>query len=166
MSEERKVDAGFEVATEKLHTLGMVDPYCKRSLELYASGVLTSEERLYFVLLGSAKLNSAPFTANKFIATKGQPVGAAYFIVHGHLLGVDGDKLYRLGPGSVIGLAEGLAGLPYSMSVVTVGAVETRVIPVHQIASMLAKMPAGLRGIVRTVVMRTLGVDFMPSTLK
>jgi hypothetical protein len=31
---------------------------------------------------------------------------------------------------------------------------------------MLGKMPAALRGIVRTVVMRTLGLDFMPSTLK
>jgi CRP-like cAMP-binding protein len=166
MSEERKVVAGFEVAVEKLHALGVVDPYCRHSLELYASGKLTSEERLYFVLLSSATLNSAPFTANKSIVTKGQPVGAAYFVVRGQLLGVDGDKLYRLGPGSVIGLAEGLAGLPYSMSAVTVSTVETRVIPVHQIASMLGKMPAALRGIVRTVVMRTLGLDFMPSTLR
>ena len=166
MSEERKVVAGFEVAIEKLHALGVVDPYSKHSLELYASGQLTSDERLYFVLLGSNKLNSAPFTANKSIATKGQPVGAAYFVVRGQLLGVDGDHLYRLGPGSVIGLAEGLAGLPYSMSVVTVSTVETRVIPVHQIAALLAKMPTGLRGIVRTVVMRTLGLNFMPTTLQ
>ena len=97
---------------------------------------------------------------------QGHEVHAAYFIVSGHLLGIDGDTIYRLGPGSVIGLAEGLGGLPYTMTVVAVDAVQARLVSMHKVDVLLPKMPAGLRGILRSAVMRTLALKEAPEALK
>lgn len=164
--EAKEVTASFAVDTDHLHALGVVDPYAPKSLELYASGKLTSEERLYFTLWGSAQLTSCSFSARKKIVTKGTEVHAAYFIVSGNLLAIDGDTIYRLGPGSVIGLAEGLGGLPYSMTVVTVDPVQARLVAMQKVDVLLAKMPAGLRGILRSTVMRTLALTAVPEVLK
>ena len=45
--------ASFEVDIEHLHTLGVVDPTSPKSLDIFASGKLNSNERLYFSLWGS-----------------------------------------------------------------------------------------------------------------
>lgn len=164
--EAKQATASFSVDIEHLHALGVVDPYSPKSLELYSSGKLTSEERLYFTLWGSSQLSTASFSARHKLVTQGTEVHAAYFIVSGNLLGIDGDKIYRLGPGSVIGLAEGLGGLPYTMTVVAVGAVQARLISMHKVDVLLPKMPAGLRGILRSTVMRTLGLKDAPGALK
>ena len=162
----KQATASFAVDIDHLHALGVVDPYSPKSLELYSSGQLTSEERLYFTLWGSSHLSTASFSARQKLTTKGAEVHAAYFIVSGHLIGVDGDNIYRLGPGSVIGLAEGVGGLPYSMTVVAVDAVQARLISMHKVDVLLPKMPAGLRGILRSAVMRTLGLTQAPRALK
>ena len=45
--------ASFEVDIEHLHALGVVDPNSPKSLDIFASGQLNSNERLYFSLWGS-----------------------------------------------------------------------------------------------------------------
>ena len=130
--EAKQATASFSVDIEHLHALGVVDPYSPKSLELYSSGQLSSEERLYFTLWGSSQLSTASFSARQKLVTKGAEVHAAYFIVSGQMLALDGDHIYRIGPGSVIGLAEGLAGLPYSMTVVAVSAVQVRLIAIDR----------------------------------
>lgn len=164
--ESKHAVASFAVDIDHLHALGVVDPYSPKSLELYGSGKLTSEERLYFTLWGSSQLSTASFSARKRLVTKGAEVHAVYFIVSGHLLGIDGDDIYRLGPGSVIGLAEGIGGLPYSMTVVAVDSVQARLVAMHKIDGLIPKMPAGLRGILRSAVMRTLNLKQPPEALK
>ena len=164
--EAKQASGSFAVDIEHLHALGVVDPYSPKSLELYSSGQLTSEERLYFTLWGSSQLSTASFSARHKLVTKGTEVHAAYFIVSGHLLGIDGDNIYRLGPGSVIGLAEGVGGLPYSMTVVAVDAVQARLVSMHKVDVLLPKMPAGLKGILRSAVMRTLALKTTPEALK
>ena len=164
--EAKQANAGFAVDIDHLHALGVVDPYSPKSLELYGSGQLTSEERLYFTLWGSSQLSTASFSARQKLVTQGAEVHAAYFIVSGHLLGVDGNHIYRLGPGSVIGLAEGVGGLPYSMTVVAVNAVQARLVSMHKVDVLMPKLPTGLRGILRSVVMRTLALKEAPEALK
>jgi len=164
--EAKQATASFSVDIEHLHAMGVVDPYSPKSLELYSSGQLSSEERLYFTLWGSSQLSTASFSARQKLVTKGAEVHAAYFIVSGQMLALDGDHIYRIGPGSVIGLAEGLAGLPYSMTVVAVSAVQVRLIAMHKVDVLLPKMPAGLRGILRSAVMRTLALKNTPEALK
>jgi CRP-like cAMP-binding protein len=161
----KEVTSSFAVDIEHLHALGVVDPYSPQSIQLYSSGKLVSNERLYFTLWGSAELNTSLFTPRSRIATVGQAVGAAYFIINGSALGLQGDNIYRLGPGSVIGLAEGIGALNYSMTVVAVSTVQVRVIPMYVVSKLVTKMPSGLRGILKSTVMRTLNLEKPPEVL-
>ena len=151
-----EITASFEVDIEHLHKLGAVDPYSKQSLELYASGKLVSNERLYLTLWGCSELNLSLFEPKARICTAGQPAEAGYFIVTGTALGIQGSHIYRLGPGSVIGLAEGIAGIDYAMTVVAVTSLQVRVMPMGSINLLIKNMASGLRGIIRSIVMRTL----------
>ena len=45
----------FKVDIEHLHSLGVVDPSSNRSLEIFESGQLNSNERLYFAF-GALKI--------------------------------------------------------------------------------------------------------------
>jgi CRP-like cAMP-binding protein len=156
------LSASFEVDIQHLHDLGVVDPSSARSLEIFTSGQLTSNERLYFSLWGSKLLSSVSFEAKKKLFSKGEEVSVAYFIVTGSLLAIDGERIERMGPGSVICLAEGLAGLPSSKTVVTVNAVQARIIPLHKVDSFVPHLPQALRDTIRTNVMRTLGLKQLP----
>ncbi|MEK0432485.1 MAG: hypothetical protein RL700_692 [Pseudomonadota bacterium] len=156
------VSASFEVDIAHLHELGVVDPSSARSLEIFTSGQLNSNERLYFSLWGSKLLSTVSFEAKKKMFTQGEEVSVAYFVVSGHLLAIQGERIERLGPGSVICLAEGLAGLPSSKTVITVNAVQARIIPLHKVDSFIPHLPQALRDTIRTNVMRTLGVKQLP----
>lgn len=154
-----EVKASFGVDIERLHALGAVDPYSRQSLELYASGQLTSNERLYLTLWGCAELNLSLFEPKARLCSADKAAEDAFFIVSGNAVGIQDGHVYRLGPGSVIGLAEGLAGINYAMTVVAVGAVQVRVLPMNSINLMLQNMSGGLRGIIRSLVMRTLKLE-------
>jgi hypothetical protein len=156
------VSASFEVDIAHLHELGVVEPSSARSLEIFTSGQLNSNERLYFSLWGSKLLSTVSFAAKKKLFTQGEDVSAAYFVVSGQLLAVQGERIERMGPGSVICLAEGLAGLPSSKTVITVNAVQARIIPLHKVDSFIPHLPQALRDTIRTNVMRTLGVKQLP----
>lgn len=166
VTQDLEVGTGFEVSTANLRALGVTDPYAAASVEAYKSGALTSDERLYFTLWGSRLLKAVAFDAKSRVAQAGHPVHAAYFIVSGKLLAVEGKKVHRIGPGGVIGVAEAVAGLPYSKSYVAVEAVEARVVDVSSIAAVLRQCPTGLRGLIRTITMRTLGLKEIPEVLK
>ena len=156
------VSASFEVDVQHLHDLGVVDPTSARSLEIFTSGQLNSNERLYFSLWGSKLLSTVSFEAKKKLFAKGEEVSVAYFIVSGNLLAIDGEVIERLGPGSVICLAEGLAGLPSQKTVITVNPVQARIIPLHKVDSFVPHLPQALRDTIRTNVMRTLGIKQLP----
>lgn len=98
-------------------------------------------------------------------ATQGEAVSSAYFIIKGAALGVRGDEIYRLGPGSVIGLAEGIGAQPHYMTTIAVDDVQVRVFPVYAIAKLVKNMPPGLRGILKSTVMRTLKLETPPAVL-
>ena len=156
------LSASFEVDIQHLHDLGVVDPSSARSLEIFTSGQLNSNERLYFSLWGSKLLSSVSFEAKKKLFYKGEEVSVAYFIVTGSLLAIDGERIERMGPGSVICLSEGLAGLPSSKTVITVNPVQARIIPLHKVDSFVPHLPQALRDTIRTNVMRTLGIKQLP----
>jgi CRP-like cAMP-binding protein len=82
------------------------------------------------------------------------------------VLGIKGNEIYRFGPGSVIGLAEGFGGLPYSMDAISVDDVQVRVFPIHVISMLMKSMPPGLKGILKSIVMRTLQLTSPPPLLQ
>ena len=163
---KNEVTASFGVDIDRLHRLGAVDPYSKQSLELYASGQLDSNERLYFTLWGCKDMNLSLFEPKSRICSAGTLAESAYFIVSGTAIGMQGSHIYRLGPGSVIGLAESIAGIDYVMSVVATTAVQVRVMPVASIKLLTQTMNSGLKGIVRSLVMRTLKLPTPPEPLR
>ena len=165
MSNNKFVTSSFSVNIEYLHALGVRDPYSKQSLELYHSGKLNANERLYFSLWGSSVLSTSLIRAKTRFARQGEPVSSAYFVIKGAVLGVKGEDIYRLGPGSLIGLAEGLGGLPYSMDAIAVNDVQVRVFPIYVIAKLVKNMPPGLKGILKSTVMRTLQLTSTPPSL-
>ena len=146
----------FKVDIEHLHSLGVVDPISNRSLEIFESGQLNSNERLYFCLWGSKDLNSVAFESKKKIFQKGDNVSSAYFIVSGSLLSVDGDQIERLGPGAVIGLAEGIKGIDYPKTVITTSAVQARVLPLSKVSHIIPKLPTVIQKILFNIVNRSL----------
>ena len=154
--------ANFEIDIENLHALGVVDPNSPKSLEIFSSGQLTSNERLYFSLWGSKLLSTASFDAKKKIYQEGEDIAVAYFIVSGNLLAIIGNQIERLGPGSVLCLAEGLAGLTAPKTVVTVTPVQARIIPLHKVDHMVPNLPDAIRQIIRTTVKRSLGMKELP----
>jgi CRP-like cAMP-binding protein len=156
------LSASFEVDIQHLHDLGIVDPTSARSLEIFTSGKLNSNERLYFSLWSSKLLSTVGFEAKKKLFTQGGEVSVAYFIISGHLLSIEGERIDRIGPGSVICLAEGLVGLPSAKTVITVNPVQARIIPLHKVDNFIPYLPQALRDTVRTNVMRTLGVNQLP----
>lgn len=165
MTNSRFVAASFAVNIEHLHALGVRDPYSEQSLQLYHSGKLNANERLYFSLWGSSELSSSLIRAKTRFARKGEPVSSAFFVIKGSVLGVKDDDIYRLGPGSVIGLAEGVGGLAYSMDAIAVDDVQVRVFPIYAISKLVKNMPPGLKGILKSTVMRTLQLSTPPAVL-
>jgi CRP-like cAMP-binding protein len=157
-----QVVASFQVDIEHLHAMGVSDPYSPASMEIYRSGKLNSNERLYFSLWGSKHLSSVSFEAKKKVLEAGVDIASAYFVVSGSLLAIQGDRIERLGPGSVLGLAEGLAGIPFAKTVVTVTPVQMRILPLTRLDRIIPTLPQALREIIRTAVKRTLGVKQLP----
>jgi CRP-like cAMP-binding protein len=78
--------------------------------------------------------------------------------VSGTLIGTQGDDIYRFGPGSVLGLAEGVINQPSKYSVITTSAVQARLLPLHRIDSIVAKLPLEVRSIMQTVIKRILAL--------
>jgi len=153
-----KVTGQFQVDIEHLHALGISDPYSTDSLAIYKSGKLTSNERLYFSLWSSKFFNTISFTAKSKILIQGQELSDAYFIVKGEMLAIQGHQVERLGPGSVLGLAEGLSGVPYNKTILTMTPVQARVIPLHKVDGIVPKLPPLMRQIIQTTVRRTLNL--------
>jgi len=152
----KEISGSFSVDTEHMHQMGVVDPYSSKSIEIFKSGKLTSNERLYFSLWGSNALSTVSFNAKHKIISAGEEVHNAFFIVSGDLLGLQGEKIFRLGPGSVIGLAEGMVNRPIKMTVVCVSAVQARLIPLHKVDAIIPKLPDAAKGFFKTAINRIL----------
>lgn len=150
--------ASFAVDSDRLKSFGIIDPRSSQALEVFKSGQLSSDERLYLSLWGSPLLSSITFEPKRKIIAAGEPIAQAYLIVSGTLVGTQGDDIYRFGPGAVLGLAEGVNNLPCKYSVITVSAVQARVISLHRIDSIAAKLPLEVRSILQTIIKRTLAL--------
>jgi CRP-like cAMP-binding protein len=153
-----KVTGQFQVDIERLHALGISDPYSPESMAIYTSGKLTSNERLYLSLWSSKFFDTISFTARSKILAQGQELSDAYFVVKGDMLAIQGNQVERMGPGSVLGLAEGLSGLRYNKTILCMTPVQARVIPLHKVDGILPKLPTLMRQIIQTTVKRTLNL--------
>jgi len=126
---------------------------------------LTSEERVFTQLWSSDVLRTGFFTRGAPVISEGQPITEAHVIIQGRATARQGAREFLLGPGSVIGLSEGVAGQSASWTVHADTHLSTRVIPISQAIEEIRIASVDLRTICQMTVMRILGVGIPPSTL-
>ena len=100
-----QVSSSFTIDIEKFLSLGINDPRTIAGLDLIKSKSLSSDQRLFLSLWSSTRLKTIILESKKKIITAGSLVEEGYLIISGSLVGVEGDHIYRFGPGSVLGLA-------------------------------------------------------------
>lgn len=156
----------FTIDMQRLKALGIVDPKSKAALEAYDHHELSSAERLFFKLWGNDLLNSGLFQPGQKIAERNEHPVFAHVVVSGEVIATDDKGSYLFGPGSVFGLAEGLADLTYQWDAVARTVVMTRHIPMDRALREVRRLNAGLKGICRFTTMRVLGLPTAPESLK
>ena len=156
----------FGIDQSKFKGLGLMDPQNRHTLAGFDRAELSTEERLFFRILSSSLLRTGVFDQGGKLASEGEHIDFAHVIVTGQVLASNATGQLTLGPGSVIGLAEGLAQLPSSWNVVAQTTVNTRIIPIDRAIREIQGANSGLRGICRITVLRTLGLKQVPESLK
>lgn len=156
----------FCVDLAKVAAMGSLMPYSQEAMAAYVRHGLSSEDRLYYQLVSELALDSAVFRPDRVLCTQGQSVADAYVVRQGELELSAGGASWRVGPGAVIGLAEGLADMPHQWSATAVGVVTVSVIPIFKALKAAGSCHPGLRGINRSTVMRVLKLSAVPESLK
>lgn len=158
--------ADFGVDLTRIAALGLIGASTPEAAQAYDRLNFTSAERLYHQLAGDLNLGVATFGAGESLAVAGEDVINAYIVCTGTLSAVSTDRRFRIGPGSVIGLAEGLALHKHRMTVTALTEVSASTIPIYRALRALYRMHKGLKGITRNTVMRILQIGEIPETFK
>ncbi len=146
----------FSVDAERLGKLGSNFLQSKHGQDAIASGSLKSEERLFISLVSSTLINTTLLIPGKKIIERGEHFDDAYLLISGEVQIVQGDKSYKLGAGSVIGLSEGMVGLASKFSATALTSVQVKIIPFHRVDAIINVLPAELRAILVTIIKRNL----------
>ena len=156
----------FAIDMHRLKALGIVDPKSRAAHEAFDQHELSSAERLFFKLWGNDSLKSGVFQPGQKIAERGEHPVFAHVVISGEIVATDESGSHHFGPGSVFGLAEGLADLTYRWDAVAKTVVTTRHIPVDRALREVRRLNAGLKGICRFTTMRVLNLPNAPESLK
>jgi len=114
---------------------------------------------LFLSLLGTPLLNATLILPGKKIIDAGHQFEDAYFVINGEVQIQQGDKSFRLGAGSVLGLAEGMVGLAARYTATALTPVQVKMIPFHKVDSIVKVLPPELRAIMVTIIKRNLAVS-------
>lgn len=156
----------FGIDPSRFRDLGLMDPQNTHTLKGFDRAELTTEERLFFRILSSSLLRTGVFEQGRKLCSADEPIVLAHVIVTGQVVASNAKVQLVLGPGSVIGLAEGLAQAPSRWDVVAQTTVNTRIIPIDRAIREIKGANSGLRGVCRITVLRTLGLQQIPESLQ
>ena len=121
---------------------------------------LSSEQMMCLKLQSSEKLMSNWFQAGTVLGSPhNEHLGSAYVIVDGSVEAKCGNRTIRLGYGSVMGLAEGITGAPFSWSLVAKENLTVKTISIDKVLRSLEHSNPGIRGIVRYTTSRILALQ-------
>jgi CRP-like cAMP-binding protein len=155
----------FSVDLKKIESIGSLHPESIDALEAFNREGLSSEERLYYQIVSDLALETAAYKPGTQLCEFGQAVTDAYVIRQGEIELKTEGQTYRVGPGTVLGLAAGLANQPHNMSAIALTVVSASVIP-NKVFKAIYSCHPGLRGINRNTVMRILNLSSVPESLK
>jgi CRP-like cAMP-binding protein len=148
----------FQVDREKLFKLGTNFLKSKEGSDAISAGELKGEERLFLSLLGTHLLNTKMYLPQKNLIKFGDQFEEAYLVVSGEVEIKQGEKVYKLGAGSVLGLSEGMVGLASRYSATSISAIQVKIIPFHKVDAIMNVLPSELKAILVTIIKRNLAV--------
>jgi CRP/FNR family cyclic AMP-dependent transcriptional regulator len=127
---------------------------------------LPTKDALFLKLLDNKSLESTGFSPNQKILSVGDTPNTAFIITAGEAT-LSGTKsgLCTLGPGSVIGLAEGISDSIAEVNIIARTPVVAITIPVLRALTSIRAANAGLLGIARFTTMRILESETPPASL-
>ena len=158
-------DIFFGINMPKLLRLGALD-LDRLTGELPLDDLaLSSEESLFCRLWASDMMHSHIHNKSDVLTRAGEPVQLAHIIFQGQAVARWKNRSFFLGPGAVIGLAEGLCDQPHRWSVHADTILHTRSIPIAQALEELQLASPGLRSICRVAAARVLGLSHAPALI-
>jgi CRP-like cAMP-binding protein len=146
----------FAVDSEKLSKFETNFLKSKEGSDAISAGELKGEERLFLALLNTHLLNTTMFLPQKSLIKAGEQFDEAYFLVSGEVQIKQGEKNYKLGAGSVLGLSEGMVGLPSRYTATTLSSIQVKIIPFHKVDAIMNVLPPELKAILVTIIKRNL----------
>ena len=146
----------FAVDSEKLSKYETNFLKSKEGSDAISAGELKGEERLFLALLNTHLLNTTMFLPQKSLIKAGEQFDEAYFLVSGEVQIKQGEKNYKLGAGSVLGLSEGMVGMPSRYTATTLSSIQVKIIPFHKVDAIMNVLPPEVKGILVTIIKRNL----------
>ena len=146
----------FAVDSEKLSKFEANFLKSKEGSDAISAGELKGEERLFLALLNTHLLNTTMFLPQKCLIKAGDQFDEAYFLVSGEVQIKQSEKNYKLGAGSVLGLSEGMVGLPSRYTATTLSSIQVKIIPFHKVDAIMNVLPPELKAIMVTIIKRNL----------
>jgi len=118
---------------------------------------LSAEQLMYLKLQATDRLQTSLYRAGRSLGSPSQPPdGEAFLLVEGAVEASAGGKSFRLRHGSVLGLAEGITGTPFTWSLIALEDVTVKIIPMDRVLRDLERANTGISGIVRYTTSRIL----------
>jgi CRP-like cAMP-binding protein len=132
---------------------------------------LSGQQRLFFQVWASQVLQVGVFGSGHSLTKAGEVPVYGYVITSGEARRMPSDENADeviLGPGSVLGLAEGLAEIPAIHTVEAISSVNCKVIPIDVAAADIERLNPGMKGICRFTLGRILNgrMEKIPSWLQ
>jgi hypothetical protein len=123
-----------------------------------------SSERKFLSLWGSSELEDASYAAGELVLKRGVVPVSALLVMDGVLVWESsGGTKHIFGPGSVVGMAEGLAGLALSGDITAETLSHVKLLNLLDFEMELEKTPAQLSSLFRISIERILGERFYGS---
>lgn len=118
---------------------------------------LSAEQMMCLKLQSSEKLMPHWLESGTVLGSQyDDHLGSAHVIVEGSVEATCGKRTIRLGYGSVMGLAEGITGAPFSWSLIAKENLTVKAISIDKVLRSLERSNPGIRGIVRYTTSRIL----------
>ena len=146
----------FAVDSEKLSKYGTNFLKSKEGSDAISAGELKGEERLFLALLNTHLLNTTMYLPQKSLIKAGEQFDEAYLLVSGEVQIKQGEKIYKLGAGSVLGLSEGMVGMPSRYTATTLSSIQVKIIPFHKVDAIMNVLPPEVKAILVTIIKRNL----------
>ena len=150
------LDLLFAVDSEKLSKYETHFLKSKEGSDAISAGELKGEERLFLALMNTHLLNTTMFLPQKSLIKAGEQFDEAYFLVSGEVQIKQGEKIYKLGAGSVLGLSEGMVGMPSRYTATTLSSIQVKIIPFHKVDAIMNVLPPEVKAILVTIIKRNL----------